>query len=92
MMRKWILTIAIIILPTPILAQVYSGVQTGGVGSAYPYSGYNYPYARYDYPYARYDYPYANSYKSQNNYSNCWRSTAVRGTRTIWNCQPYPPP
>ena len=90
MQRQWILIVAIVALPTQALAQVQSGVRSGvqsGVRSGLQSGVQSGLRSGYDY---RYDYNYAPRYRAP--YSNCWRSTVVRGTRVIWNCQPYPPP
>jgi len=90
MLRKWILAIVITTSPMCALAQVRSGVQSGVEGGVQTgvqgglrsgvRSGYEYRYDNNSKP--RYGY----------GYSNCWRTTVVRGTRIVWNCQPYPPP
>jgi hypothetical protein len=91
MLRQWCLIVTIAALPTGAIAQVQSGVK-GGLRSGAPLSGLQSGVrggvrSGYDY---RYDYNYQPQYRPA--YGNCWRTTVVRGTRIIWNCQPYPPP
>ena len=84
MLRKWTLAAAILALPAYAIAQVQSGVQSGvqtGVQSGVR-SGFDRPYAGNDRP--------PRSRRSV--YSSCWRTTVTRGVRTVWNCQPVPPP
>ena len=88
MLRQWSLIVAIAALPTFALAQVQSGVQSG-LRSGAPLGGLQSGVrSGYDY---RFDYNYQRRYRPPA-YSNCWRTTVVRGTRIVWNCQPYPPP
>ena len=91
MLRQRILIVAAVVLPTTAFAQVQSGVQSG-LRSGAPLSGLQSGVrssvrSGYDY---RYDYNYQPRYRPA--YSNCWRTSVVRGTRIVWNCQPYPPP
>jgi hypothetical protein len=82
MLRQSVVIVTIVALPSYTLAQVKSGVRSGlqsGVQSGVR-SGYNYPMST------------TTNLVYRPAYSNCWRTTVVRGTRIIWNCQPYPPP
>jgi len=94
MLRDRILVAATILaLSTSALAQVQSGVQSG-LRSGAPLSGLRSGVrsgVRSGYDYRR-DYNYQPQPQYRPAYSNCWRTTVVRGTRIIWNCQPYPPP
>jgi ribosomal protein L37AE/L43A len=84
MLRKLTLAATILAVPTFAIAQVQSGVQSGvqgGVQSGVR-SGFDYRPAANDSPRQRRS-PY---------YSSCWRTTVTRGVRTVWNCQPVPPP
>ena len=84
MLRKWTLAAAILALPAYAIAQVQSGVQSGvqtGVQSGVR-SGFDRPYAGNDRP----------PRPRRPVYSSCWRTTVTRGVRTVWNCQPVPPP
>ena len=91
MLRQQILIAAIVVLPASAFAQVQSGVQSG-LRSGAPLSGLQSGVrggvrSGYDY---RYDFNYQPRHKPA--YSNCWRTTVVRGTRIVWDCQRYPPP
>jgi len=80
MLRQWICIVLIVAVPSYALAQVQSGTRSGrqsGISSGQQ-SGV--PSGYYNYP------------GSGPTYSSCWRTTVVRGTRIVWNCQPYPPP
>ena len=90
MLRQWTLIVAIVAVPIHAVAQVQSGVRSGvqsGVRSGLQSGVQSGVRSGYDY---RYDYNYEP--RSSHPYSNCWRTTVVRGTRIVWNCQPYPPP
>jgi hypothetical protein len=68
---------------SPVHSQVQSGVQSNvqsGTRSRV-HSG-------------QYYLPNSNSHRTRYPpaYSNCWRTTVIRNTRVVWNCQPYPPP
>lgn len=69
-------------LVSPVSSQVQSGVQSN-VQSGSRSRVYSGQYYLPDNSY-RTRYPPA--------YSNCWRTTVIRHTRIVWNCQPYPPP
>ena len=91
MLRQWTLIVAIVAVPTHPLAQVQSGVRSGvqsGVRSGLQSGVQSGVRSGYDY---RYEYNYQSRYRPPP-YGNCWRTTIVRGTRIVWNCQPYPPP
>ena len=90
MLRRWILMLTMMALPTYSFAQVQSGLRSGlrsGAPLSGLQSGVRGVQSGYDY---RYDYNYQPQHRPA--YSNCWRATRVRGRTIVWNCQPYPPP
>jgi len=76
LLRKWILTAAIMALPTCALAQIQSGVQSKVL------SGFNHHQRRPEIVYRLRD-PYSSCWRAI-----VTRDRVIR----IWNCQPYPPP
>jgi hypothetical protein len=78
--RKWILTAAIMALPSCALAQIQSRVQSRVQSGVH--NGFDYYQSRPEKMY-RLHYPY----------SSCWRAIVTRDrVIRVWNCQPYPPP
>jgi hypothetical protein len=78
--RKWILTAAIMTLPTCALAQIQSGVQSRVQSGVH--NGFDHHQTRYE-----------KIYSPRYSYSSCWRAIVARGrVVVVWNCQPYPPP
>jgi len=90
MLRQWIFIVTFVAVPPYALAQIQNGVRSGlqsGISSGLQSGVQSGVRSGYDY---RYEYNYKRHYSPA--YSNCWRTTVVRGTRIVWNCQPYPPP
>jgi hypothetical protein len=81
LLRKWILTAAIVALPTCSLAQVQGRVESG-VDSGVQKNDFN----RFDH-HQRRQQQHHPRYPS----SSCWRATRMpNGVLRAWNCQPYP--
>ena len=90
MFGRGMLAAAMFALPCYAPAQVRSGVQSGvqtGVLNGVQSGAQSGVRSGFDH---RADGNYTPRYRPA--YSNCWRTTVTRGKRTVWNCQPYPPP
>jgi hypothetical protein len=89
LLRKWILTAAIVALPTCSLAQVQSRVDSqvdSRVDSRVHSRVESRVFNGFDDRERRPEEQHHLSYPS----SSCWRAIRIRGRVIAWNCQPYP--